>query len=169
MNENQNDKLEFEDQLANFTDHILSKKAGKKDESPFASDPDLRALEENVLRLKNAFSEDGPSEAVIHRMQKNIHREWQQQKVAASKPFWEKWFAIFQPSGEKWQTQRARQRQKLALSIAVTFALFFIGIFLLRGTSLNQPAASGHNLNFGVLVILGGLILFAILFFRRKQ
>jgi hypothetical protein len=169
MNEHQDNKLEFEDQLANFTDLILNEKTDKKDENPFASDPELCALEETVLRLKNALSEEGPSEAVIHRMQKNINREWRQQPFAAGKPFWKKWFAIFQPSRQKWQSQRSQQRLSMVTSLVILAALLLVSIPILNGTNFDQPAASGQNLNLGVLAILGGLILLAILFFRRKQ
>ena len=168
MNEYQNNKHDIEDQLANFTDLILNEKPVKKEESPFAPDPELRALEETALRLKTTFGENGPSEAVIRRMQKNINREWRQQKNKASKPFWEKWFPILQPSKQKWQSRRSRQRQKLALSIAAMLALFFISISLLKETSLNQPAASGQDLNISIFIALGGLILLAVWLVRRK-
>jgi hypothetical protein len=169
MNENQNNKLEFEDQLANFTDLILSKKNDKKDESAFAQDPELRALEETVLRLKNTFSEDGPSEAVIRRMQKNINREWQQQKIKARKPFWEKWFPILQPTKQKWQSQRSRQRSIMFSYVAIVVGLLLISILLFNGAYSGQSAASGHNLNVNLLIASGGLILLVILLYRRKR
>jgi hypothetical protein len=169
MNENQNNKLEFEDQLANYTDLILSKKNDKKDESTFAQDPDLRALEETVLRLKNTFSEDGPSEAVIRRMQKNITREWQQQKIKASQPFWEKWFAIFQPNKEKWQSQRSHQRSIMFSYIAIVVGLLLISILLFNGVYSGQPATSGHNLNIALLFASGGLVLLVFLLYHHKK
>lgn len=169
MNEHQNNDPEIEDQLANFTDLILNEKPDKKDESSFAPDPELRALEETVLRLKNTISEEGPSKAVIRRMQKNINREWQQQKVTASKPFWEKWLSIFQPSGQKWHPQRSRQRVSMISYAAVVVGLFLISIFLFNGVYSDQPAATGQNLGAGLLVAFGGLALFAIWFFRHKR
>jgi Flp pilus assembly protein TadB len=169
MNENQNNKLEFEDQLANFTDLILSKKNDKKDESAFAQDPELRALEETVLRLKNTFSEDGPSEAVIRRMQKNINREWQQQKIKARKPFWEKWFPILQPTKQKWQSQRSRQRWGVVINLTALILLMLVSLPLLNGVGLNQPAASGQTLNVGKFAAIAGVILLAVWFFRRKS
>jgi hypothetical protein len=169
MNESQNNKSTIDDQLANFTDLLLSEKTTKEEEMPFASDPELRALEETVLHLKNTFGENGPSEAVIRRMQKNINREWQQQKVMASKPFWEKWFAIFQPNKEKWQSQRSRQRASMILYAATVFGLFLTSIFLYNGIYSNQPAASGQNLGAALLITFGGLVLFTIWYFHRKR
>ncbi len=142
MNEYQNNKHDIEDQLANFTDLILNEKPVKKEESPFAPDPELRALEETALRLKTTFGENGPSEAVIRRMQKNINREWQQQKIKASKPFWEKWFPILQPSKQKWQSQRSRQRLNMFSYTAIVVGLLLISIFLLTESILiNLPQA----------------------------
>jgi hypothetical protein len=168
MNENQNNKLEIEDQLANFTDLILSKKTDKQDESPFAPEPELRALEETVLRLKNTFSEDGPSEVAIRRMQKNINKQWQQQKVAASKPFWKKWFAMLWSTRREWQSQRNRQRVNTILYAVPILALFLVSVFLYNGIHSDQPAASGQNLGIGLLVAVLGIIA-AVWFFRHKQ
>ena len=169
MNEHQDNKLEIENQLANFTDRILNEKTDKKGENPLAPDPELRVLEETVLRLKNTFSEDGPNEAVIRRMQKNINKQWQQQKVAASKPFLGKWFAIFQPSRQKWQSQRGRRRLSMVASLAILAALMLISIPILNGINFDQPAVTGQNLGAGLLVAFGGLVLSAIWFFRRKR
>jgi hypothetical protein len=169
MNEQQNNKLDIEDQLANFTDLILSKKTDTEDENPFAPDPELRALEETVLRLKNAFSEEGPSEAVIRRMQKNINKQWQQQKVTVSKSFWKKWLSILWPKEQKWRPRRSRQRVSMVVYAVPVLVLFLISIFLYNGFYSDQPAASGQNLAAGLLVAFGGLVLFAIWFFRRKR
>lgn len=169
MNESQNNKSTIDDQLANFTDLLLNEKTAKKDESPFASDPELRALEETVLHLKNTFGENGPSEAAIRRMQKNINREWQQQKVAASKPFWEKWFPIFQPTKQKWQSRRSRQRSVIFSYAVLMVGLLLISVLLFNGVYSEHPAASGHYLNIGLLFASGGLVLLVIFLYRHKR
>lgn len=169
MNEHQNNKLDIEDQLANFTDLILKEKPDKTDESSIAPDPELRALEETVLHLKNTFNEDRPSEAVIRRMQRNINTQWQQQKVVVSKPFWEKWFSALWPTRQKWHPQRSRQRLSMIAYAVVVVGLFLISIFLFNGIYSDQPAASGQNMGAGLLVAFGGLVLFAIWFFRHKR
>ena len=169
MNEYQNNKHDIEDQLANFTDLILNEKPVKKEESPFAPDPELRALEETALRLKTTFGENGPSEAVIRRMQKNINRKWQQQKIEASRPFWKKWFPILQPSKQKWQSQRSRQHLIMFSYTAIVVGLLLISISFFNGAYSGQPAASGHNLNVNLLIASGGLILLVIFLYRRKR
>jgi hypothetical protein len=169
MNEYQNNKHDIEDRLANFTDLILNEKSVKKEESPFAPDPELRALEETALRLKNTFRENGPSEAVIRRMQKNINREWQQQKTKESQSLLQEWISTFWPIKDKWQSQRSRQRVSMLLYTVTVLGLFLTSIFLYNGVYSDQPAASGQNLGAGLLVTFGGLVLFTIWFFRRKR
>lgn len=163
MNEPKNNKQEIDDQLADFTDHILSEETTQKDENPFDPDLELRALEQTALRLKNAFKDDGPSETVIQRMHQKI--AMQQQEMKKSEPFWSNWI----PSRQKWQPQYRRQRVGMVLYAATVLGLFLISIFLFNGGHSDQPAASGQNLSAGFMVAVGGLILFAIWFFRRKR
>lgn len=164
MNESPDNKQDIENQLANFTDHILNGKAAQDDENPFAPDPELRALEQTVLRLKNTF-DDGPSDTVISRMHQNIKRQQQQMKSKESEPFWKKRM----PSGRKWQPQQSRQRLSMALYLTALIALMVISAPYMKGISLDQPATSGQNLSPGVLVISGGLILLAFWLIRRKR
>lgn len=164
MNKSQNNKNNIEDQLANFTDKLLDEKNAEMEGYSVSPDPDLQALQQTALRLKNALHEDSPSQAVIQRMHRNIVKQWQQQETKQNKPFWEKWL----PSRQKWHSQRSRQNLSVAISLAILVVLTVLAFPLLKGTTLNQPAASGHNLSMGILVASGGLILFAIWFFRRK-
>ena len=165
MNKAQNTKNITDDQLAEFTDSILNEKTTEVDKNPFTSDPELHALEQTALRLKNSFREDGPSEEVIRRMHKNITTQWQQQESQKNIPFWKNWI----PSRQKWQSQRSRQNWNMVFSLATIVTLMVITIPLLQGTNLNQLAASGHDLSVGLLVASGGLILLAIWFFRGKR
>ena len=170
MNEPQNNKHTFEDQLADFTDYILSEETAKKKEEPsFSQDPELRALEQTVQRTKNAFNEDGPSEAAINRMRQNIAMQWRQQEIKENMPFWKRWRAVLQPSRQKWQSQRSRQRLNMVFTLAILIALMLVSAPLLKGIDPDQPAASGQNLIAGILIALGGLTLLVFWFFRRKQ
>ena len=168
MNKSKKNKTTPEDQLVNFTDNILSENTVELDATPFAPDPKLRDLQHTALRLKNAFREDGPSEEVIQRMRKNIVTQWQQESKK-SKPFWEKWLNLLQPSNQGWQSQRRRQRISMFSYAAVVLGVFLISIFLLNGAYSDQPAATGHNLGAGFLVAFIGAIVLAILFFRSKK
>jgi hypothetical protein len=167
MNKPQNDNRTIEDQLADFTDQILEENANQ-DKNPFVPDPELRALEQTALRLKNAFREDGPSEAVIERMRQNIVLQWKQQESKTSEPFWKRFLSACQPFGQKWQSQRNRQRWNLAVFLATAAFLMLVSIPLLNKVSSIQPAASGQNLNVTIFIAFGGLILLALWFFRRK-
>jgi hypothetical protein len=160
MNKPQNNNRTVEDQLADFTDQILAGTAEERTD-PFTPDPELRALQQTALRLKNAVPKDGPSEAVIHRMRQNI--------VMQREPFWQRFLSARKPSGRKWQSQHSRRRQNLRISLAAVVLLLFVSIPLLYKDTPVQPAASGQNLNTSLLIAFGGLILLAFLFFRRKR
>ena len=168
MNRLQNNDRIKDDQLAEFTDQLLDSNAGEN-RNPFSPDPELRALERTAQRLKDTFHEDGPSAAVIQRMRQNIALQAQAQEVKASASFWEKFLSVFKPSGQKWQSQRSRQRQSLTISLATLAVLILTSIPLLNKVSSSQPAASGQNLNVSIIsVAFGGLLLLALWFFRRK-
>jgi hypothetical protein len=169
MNETPKNKYALDDQFADFTDKILDEETVNEMDTPFSPDPELRALEQTALRLKTAFGKDGPSEATIHRMRQNIMMQWQQQQSKENEPIWKKWKLALHSPGRKWQSQRSRQRWSMAVSLAVLFALMLVSFPLLKGLPPDQPAASGHSLNAGILVAFGGLVLLAILYFRRKQ
>ena len=160
--------MSIEDQLADFIDRILAEEKNKRDEATFAPDPELRALEQVLIRLKDAFGNDPPKEEVIQRMQRNIIKQWRQQQEEMRQPLWQKWVDFFKASGQKWQSQRSRQRLSFALSLVTLAVLLLVTIPFLTNPAPNQPGASGQNPNVFVLVIFGGLILLAMWLFRRK-
>lgn len=168
MNKPQNNNRTVEDQLADFTDQILEGTA-EEGTGPFTPDPELRALQQTALRLKNAVPKDGPSEAVIQRMRQNIVMQWNQQENRASEPFWKRFLPARKPQGQKWQSQHSRRRQNIRISLAAVVLLLLVSIPLLYKDTPVQPAASGQNLNAGLFIAFGGLILLALLFFRRKR
>jgi uncharacterized protein (TIGR03382 family) len=169
MNEPQNNEHAIDEQFADFTDKILAEETANEIDATFSPDPELRALEQTALRLKNAFGKDDPNEAVIHRMHQNITMQWQQQQSKEIEPIWKKWKLALHSPGQKWQSQRSRQRWSMAISLAVLFALMLVSVPLVKGVIPDQPAASGHSLNAGILAAFGGLVLLAILYFRRRQ
>ena len=166
MNEMQNNENDYDidNQLADFTDRILNKKNTNVDENPFSQDPELRALEQTALRLKNIIPDEGPNKAVIQRMHQKISMHAQQQERKRNAPFWMKWF----PARQGWGSQRSRQQLRFAISLVAVLILFLISIPLFIGANPDQPAASGQTLDFGFLVISVGLFLFAVWFTRRK-
>jgi hypothetical protein len=165
MTKPQNNKLTIDEQLADFADSILNDKKRVGNETPFAPDPELRALEQIALRLRNTFPQDDPNEVVFRRMHRNIVTQWQQQESKKSEPFWKKWMR----PRPKWQSQYSRQRLSATIFVTALVVFLLVSIFFLNGPSLNQPAATGHNLGAGLLVIFGGLILLAVWYLRRKR
>lgn len=166
MNEVQNNENEYDidNRLADFTDRILNKKNTTVDENPFSQDPELRALEQTALRLKNIFPDEGPSKAVIQHMHQKISMHAPQQERKQSSPFWMKWIHTRQG----WRSQRSRQQLRFAISLVTVLILFLISIPLFIGARPDQPAASGQTLDFGILVISIGLFLFAVWLTRRR-
>jgi len=169
MTKPRNSNINLEDQLAEFTDRILNDKDTKQDEATFAPDPNLRALEQTAQHLKNAFGNNDPDEVAIQRMHGNIIRQWQQEKSKVSEPFWQKWVKALSPSEQKWQSQQSRQRFSIAVSLAVLIVLMLVSLPFMDTTGSTQPAASGQNPNVLVFIVLGGLILLGLWFFRRKS
>lgn len=167
MNKLPNENDIIDDQLATFTDRLLEKDAIEEKDSS-ALDPELRALEQTVLRMKNAFDKDGPNEALIQRMHQNILLRWKQQESKASKSFWEKVLSPLRSRRPDWQSQRSSQQWRLAISL-VAVIVMMISIPLLKKVNSTQPAASGLNLNVSAVVVAGVLILVAVWFFRRKS
>lgn len=168
MTKPQENNQSIEDQLADYTDSILSASNFEQDEATFAPDPELRALQQTALHLKEAFGNDDPEEAVIQRIQRNVVNQWQQTDREEKTTNWQTWIEKIRPTERKWQSQRSRQRFSMALSLAALAVLLLVAIPLLNVTDINQPGASGQNLNVYALIALGVLILLAVWLFRRK-
>jgi len=169
MTKPQNNKSTIEDQLADFTDRILAGEKVEQDEATFAPDPDLRALQQTSLRLKDAFGDDALDEVVIQRMQRNIVKQWRQQEDEVRVSVWQKLTDFFKGNDQKWQSQRSRQRLNMALSLATLAVLLLVTIPFLNNPGSGQPGASGQNPNSFVLLAFGGLILLVLWLLRRKQ
>lgn len=168
MTKPRNKNPNIQDQLANYTDALLAGKAVHQNEATFAPDSESRTLEETVLRLNTAFSDDDPDETTIQRMHKRIIEGWQQERQTISQSLWQRWAAGLQLSRGKWRSQHSRQRLSMALSLVALVLLMLIGIPFTDISGSNQPGASGQNVNVIVLVIFGSLVLVAIWLNRRK-
>ena len=167
MKKSQTDNRTIQDQLADFTDQVLEGNTNPE-QKPFTSDPELSALEKTVLRLKNTVGDD-LNDIVVQRMRQNIIMQWKQRESRASVSFWNKVTSALKLPGQKWHSQRYRQRWSLAISLGTFAALALVSIPFLRKVSFYQPAASGQNLNAGVFIAFGTLALLALLFFQRKK
>ena len=169
MNKTQKNKRILEDQLADFTDNILTEKTAEVDEKPFSPDSELRALEQTALRLKNAFHEDGPNEEVIQRMRKNITVQWEQHKQEKRESILNQWLDALKLPKPKWQSQQTRQIRAMLSYVMVMLGLFLLSILLFNGVYSGQPAASGHELNSNLLVASGVLLVLLVLWLNRRK
>jgi len=168
MTKPQYNKRSIEDQLADFTDRILAEEKVEQDEATFVPDPDLRALQQTSLRLKEAFGDDALDEKVIQQMRRNIIKQWQLQEQETRQSVWQRLTGFFKGSDQKWQSQRSRQRLSMAISLATLAVLLLVAIPFLNIDS-NQPGTSGQNPSVIVLIAFGGLILLALWLLRRKK
>ncbi|GAB4420697.1 MAG: hypothetical protein Kow002_09240 [Anaerolineales bacterium] len=156
-------KLTHDDQLAEFTDRILDGGSSAQDEATLASDSELRALEETVLRLREAIPNDDPDEETISRMWKQIEPQitWKEHKS-----IWQMLKDIFVPQNA-WQSQHNRQKKNLVFSMTVILLLLVV-ISFTDVASPGLPGASGGQISTLVFVVLGILIFVALWLFRRR-
>jgi hypothetical protein len=158
-------KLTLDDQLAKFTDRALDGELTAQDEATLAPDLELRALEETVLRLRDAIPNDDPGEEVVSSMWGEIEKlsNWK-----AQKPLWQTLKEIFLPRSN-WRSRRTRQRWTFAVSITVIAVLLLVILPFMDEISSGLPGASGGQISYQlVFVILGILILLAVWLFRRR-
>ncbi len=137
--------------LADFTDRLLD---GKTPVSASASDEELRALEETLMRLNHVF----PKELLDEKTRKHLENNF---KVRARK-------ASPAPSGFAWWSQRSRQRVILIFAAIVIMAIFIVTPFLSSGAGNVQGTAGFQTQGIALFVILGVVIVSFIWLGRRK-
>ena len=158
-------KLTLDDQLAEFTDLALDGELSAQDEATLAPDPELRALEETVLRLRESIPNEDPGEEAVSRMWGEIKR---QSSWKLSKPFGKTLKEIFPPR-TSWQSRHARQRWTLGVSIGVITVLLLVILPFMDGINSGLPGTSGGQISSQLVFgILGVLILLALWLFRRR-
>lgn len=168
MNNPQKNDLSLSDQLADFTDRILSEGSRDQDTPSFAPDPELHALELTAQRLKVAFECGELDEAVLRRMRNAILERWRR-KVGKTPGYI--WAALFrkQPATKrKWVSQQQRTRFSIVTSLAVLLVLLMAIIPTMNIPDASLFGASGQNPGIYTLIALGGMILLALWLFRRR-
>ena len=168
MTNPQRNEPSVEDQLAAFTDRILSDEQRKQEKATLVPDPELRALERTAQRLKAAFTAGEPDGAVIQRMRNEIIEKWRRRNRLDPKTFWAWLTHRLGRSGQKWTSQQSRMRVSIAASLAALVVILLVAIPFLNTSSTGQPGASGQNPSTYVLIALGGLILLAVWLYRRR-
>lgn len=162
-----NDRL-LNEELSVFTDKILQGSV-EENENLSTKDPELRALQKTVLRLKNASPGDGPSDEAIQRMRQNVIKQWEKQEKKASKSFWTKLLSPQQSPEKNWQSQRSRRRLQLAVYITAAVFLLLINSPAMNKVTSGQPAASGQSMIYSAAIILGGFIVLVVWSYIRKS
>ncbi len=142
-----------DDLLSEFTDRLLE---GKADEAASSPDPELRGLEETVLRLKRAFPKGALDASTARRLQSDfqarVRKENREQQPA-------------------WRSRQSRQRFGLlfaAIAIVIIIIVLVITPLLpVDNGSILGTAGTGIK-GIGLAVVLGALLILALWLARRK-
>jgi hypothetical protein len=144
-----------DDRLADFTDQVL---AGKVNQAEANMDEELRALEETILRLKNAFPPAALDQSTVKKMQVRFKARVRRETQAVKQPFWKKWF-------------EPQSRLQFAMAFAAMAVLIAIAVFsplsTTAGSSTSATALVPVNGTFTVIA-LAGVLLLIFLWKRRK-
>ena len=138
MTKSVKDTKDLDDELADFTDRVLS--GGVSATSLPSGDEELLGLEKTVLSLSQSFPHYAMNQATIKRMQADINIR--RRKIDA------------QPRTIVWWSRQTRQRFGLALAVIV---LALAGILIIPSFSTGSgiSASAGlHPLGVGLLVLL---------------
>ena len=150
-----------DDWLADFTDQILN---GGSDDLPVdgASDPEMRALAETLLRLKRAFPEQELDPASVKRMQARVMERWREEQEKS--PRWKEIFRL------DWLTPSRRQQFGMAFAVLAIASLVIITAPLLFSNSGTLPASAGSETNSTFFwIVLGVAAISIVWLFRRKS
>jgi len=131
------DERWLDEQLAEFTDRLL---AAEPDLQPSASDAELRALQEMVVRLKRLLADPQADPQTVERLRVRILAAWQHQQGAAPASGGPR--RSFVERLKTWLPSSAGRRSRLALGLSlVTLAV----IGLLLAVFLPAPVPSGWS------------------------
>lgn len=147
----------LDEQLAEFTDRLLASEPGLQ---PSAADPELRALQEMVARLKRLLADPQLDPEAIERLQAQILVTWQRQHretSAADEPrrsFSERLRTWLAPAPSR------RSRWALGLSLVAIAALgLLLALFLPADAPLGWLGTATGDEAFWPLAVLAGLLL----------
>jgi len=136
-----------DDRLADFTDQAL---AGRVDRVESNIDDETFALEQTILRLKNALPPAALDQSTIKQMQARFKARVKREAREVKQPFWKKWF-------------EPQSRPQFAMAFAVMAALIVFVIFsppATVGTSASATALSPVNGVFAIIALAGVLLIF---------
>lgn len=158
---NKNEQSTRQDEwLADFTDQILNDESS----GPFltGSDPEMRALADTLLRLKNAFPKQDLDPALVKRMQVQVLEQWRRDREKKSR-----WASLFQPD---WLTSFRRQKFGMAFVLIVIAGILMLAAPLLFQSGDPLTASAGSEMTGAYLwIALSAVVLIAAWLLSRKS
>ncbi len=152
MNKSIKPEKNQDDALADFVDGVLDGKISIAS----SSDPEMRSLEETILRLNQAYPRVALDEKTIKHMWADFktRRQWDS--------------GLFHPVF--WWSRQTRERFGLALGVvAIVLAALLFMPTLFGGIGNTQGSAGLYPQSIGLLIFLiGGVLLLAVWLGRRK-
>jgi len=145
-----------DNRLADFTDRVLS---GQADQAESNADPELRQLEETVLRLNRTLPQSSLSDADVKQMWVRLNARARREAHKEEVPFWKKWFL---PNQVRPQFGMALGFVALLVLMAVVIPSFTTG----NGSTIGTALTSSQGL--ATVLVLAGVILLIFWFMRRK-
>jgi len=145
-----------DERLADFTDRVLS---GQAKEIESNSDPELRKLEETVLRLNRTLPQTSLDEASVKQMWVRLNARARRESNRSEDSFWKRWFL----------PNQARPQFGMALGAIALIALIVIVIpSFVGGGSSTVATALTSSQGLAMVLLLAGVIFLIFWMIRRK-
>lgn len=159
MNKNEQ-SIHQDEWLADFTDQMLDGETS----NPLVtgSDPEMRALTDTLLRLKNAFPKQELDPASVKRMQAKVLERWHREEEKKSR-----WAALFQA---EWLTRSRRQQFGMAFAMIAIAGILILTAPLLFQSGDPLTASAGSEMTGTFLwIALGTMVVIAAWLLSRKS
>ncbi len=148
MSEPNQTKSTPDDVLADFADRVLD---GKASASASASDPELRSLEETILRLTQTLPRESPDEKTLRHLQANFRARLQKSDS---------------PTIPTWQFLRPRRPLTLAFAVALAILLIAFPFLSLAGDQIQGTAGVESQV---AILLVGVVCVIALLIWARRK
>jgi len=158
------DVPDLDQELADFTDEVLSG-VQPETQTMLSENPELRGLQQTVLRFKRAFgTRQTPDEALARRIQANLVAAWRKEPELQPEPWWQRWWRGITP-----RPTRRGWGPMVALVVVLLVIMATSLVVPFSPTSPGPGAAGGWAGLVPAMLILGGvLVVICIWLIRRK-
>jgi hypothetical protein len=165
------DDRSIDDELAEFTDRVLSQDPEEARE-PATQHPQLRALEEIVIALRRLLPSNEPDPETANRIQAHLNAEWQRSKMHFYRVRPQKQEPIRHPLAWLKQFLTQNRERRYALSFALLAVILVVVVWLLApglDVDLTATAGGGTNLLPFILILVILAIAALVVFFRSRR